>query len=1192
MGAACPSVSCRCCPSFGLMSLTPADVLRTLRLAPSHVLIEAGAGSGKTTALVDKIRYELGLHPEERPEQPLQPSQIVAMTFTRKAAAELRERLRRQVLRDAAGATGAEREQLAAVAFALDQMMLGTLDQFALDLVRRFGPLQGMPSDLRVISEGEARLVARPLVEPWLEQQVAEGRPGAALLVRQFGVRGAVEWLTTAILRPDALATAWRRRDKQQGLGWATRLSELTGGTDHLNETDRALEPVARTIVDLGAEISSVVRTHLLDRGVLTLSQIQHEAARLLREPAIVASCQARWKLVCVDEHQDTSALQARLLFQLAALNSPTVQAPGAQGTRMVFVGDPKQGIYGFRGADITMWRETARRVLEARGTYLQLRHNHRSHPQLVQTVDALMGRILNEGRPASDPVNRFEVGYSPLMPARTAFAGGGRVEVVIGTEKGITATAQRVARQVAQMLAQADAWPVQTPDGTTRPLRAEDIAVLVRKLSGRFDAWQAAFTAAGLQLQIRAGISLWSRPEVRDIEALLTVVADPSDRMAWATFLRSPLAGLDDVVVTRVLSAAHPESQLAADATGARVAAQLGRWRALAGRVPAGDLLRLMLEETGFLAWAAGQSDGEAAVRSLERMVEMADGSAQPLATVARQLATRRATADREQDGDLPVEAGAVQLLTIHGAKGLEWPVVIIPEMDAPVLPRAFQLPTEPTFDADFGLLLPLGAIDPAAGRTLAPSRVLKQYELDQGTAQYAEVKRLLYVGLTRARDHLVLETVLKGNYIGGPVAVPRQLAEGPQWRHTDAIERWMRFCWPSLCQTPAAGPADLPYVTVRQGDALQLAATVAEAAAAAAGRGSSSAEGPPAVTPPRGAVPLITLPPTPTTAPARSALQSPMAAVRYGKRVWSATELKVFRDEPWRHWWQFRHSVSTPRLALNADDQRLLLTPALRGTILHQVFSEQPDAATTAVRLAQLVRRHLQVGGEELDRMVASLMRHVEGLAAAGLSERLAAARQVQWSVPFTVALDGAETMLTGEFDLLIEEPDGRWSIVDFKTLEVPSPVVDLPVWIQPRVAEHELQLGLYTVALAAMVGWDAVGSAELLFTYWGHRHSFPVTEAWAEAWRQQALETIARIRADDYGPLPTYRESLCASCAVRTMCRPAGDPLLLVGDTEALAGFQQLPASATEGAAVSGDASAAASAAPTRRRQRVIV
>jgi len=1127
------------------MSLDPAELRRRIREAPGHLLIEAGAGAGKTYCLVDKIRYELGWAPDGQPTTRLEPDQLVAITFTRKAAAELRDRVRRSVLAQALGTTGVERERLAQEAWRLEAATICTLDSFAVDLVRRYGVQRNLSPDLAAWSQGQARPLIAPVLQSVLETAVSEGDQGALVLVRQFGIRGALGWLEDAVFSPDAL---WRASgkltDDTDGLGWAKTLEALDLS---MRETDTILEPLAAAVIRFAMRVQDSAIAVLLEQGGLTLEQLQVEALRLLTLPAVQADLQQRIRLVCVDEHQDTNRLQAEMLFRLVGLPQKD-EAP--IGIRSVFVGDAKQGIYGFRGADITMWRRTARYVMESGGEILRLPTNYRSHPRILTAIDALCRPILNNGKPAHSPINAFEVSYQPLQAARDIAGPGGAVGILVGEDGGVESAADQVCAHIASVLASRTEWPVAegTQGLSPRPIQPKDIAILVRQLAGVADKWQAAADAYGFRLQIRSGQQLWLRREVRDLQALISLLVDRSDREAWMTYLRSPLAGVDDAVITRVLQTPDPLATLALEPTDSaayQVSVALARWRALAGRVAVADLLRLILDDTGFIAFAAGQPEGDIATRAIEKVIELAETASQPLEGFVRHLQSRLAAADRDEGlSDMPVDPDSVQLLTIHGAKGLEWPMVILPELDRRVIGHKVEA-TAPRFDRSFGLVLALDAVT-TSQESLPASAVWEHVRQQQTLATYAEAKRLYYVGLTRARDYLWLQTTLKAGKKAGEIEKPFAVASNVDWMHLDGMDRWVRFALPLLCSRATdqmlVGPTDTG-VTI----------TVAR-----------RARGTPKRTAPQASWPVLMISDGAGEADhvGISALASPVPAPGQWKRLWSATELKVFREEPWKHWWRYRASVSTPQLPLDEADRRLVLTPSVRGTILHQYFSEHTPEITTEQRierLTRLLRRQLQVPAHEMLPMIERLLTHVHGLETAGVPQMLASAKQVRWSVPFTVPIDGPDTQLTGEFDLLWQDNDNRWHVLDFKTLEVLDPVEDVDTWIIPRVAEHELQLALYTYALQMLVGVEHVGTAGLCFTYWGKLHHFAVTPTWVARWKAEALTLIHQIRTGQYGERPIYRASVCGRCEVRRICRPEGDPLLLAEGGDASPALQ---------------------------------
>lgn len=1160
-----------------MTSSTPS-ALRAILDAPGHVLVEAGPGAGKTHALVAKVLAELGLDPDTPRPAPLALEAVVAITFTRKAAAELRGRLRGALLARARAAQGADRERWAQMAFAVEQARIGTIDALAIELIREHGALIGLDQGAELVSGAEARPRLGPVLDATLAAAVASADPGATFLVRQFGYAGVVGLLHDVLERPDRLRRSLARAATGvpgQGLGWAS-LQDAAGRPLGLSPADRHLEPLAEAALRFLGVVDDAVWAAQREGGWVTLPYALVAAALLAREPAVVSAFAARTRLVCVDEHQDTSRLQAQMLFHLTGLIPPAGADPSAEtssgtaaspGLRTFFVGDPKQSIYGFRNADITMWARTQRLMIEHDGRIVHLADNWRSHPRLVAFTDATFGRLFNDGRPADRPLNPYERVYRPLVPRRAAETPGGRVTRLVTPARDVPGTAAAIAAHIRRLLDDPAATPVmeRTLDGgeTTRALEPRDIAVLARSLGALGEPLARELRRRGVPVATGATRMLSTRPEARDLVAAVRAVLAPDDPALLVTHLRSPLAGVSDAVLA--LAAVTPEGSagpapLARDgrAFRARLRAAgdpaatdalrlLERWAALVDRVPTDDLLRLMVADTHYRAVLAGGPEPEVALRAVDRVIEWAGARAPSLTTFVSDYDTLVAAAAREEEGALGSSSDRVTLTTVHAAKGLEWPVVILAGLDEGVV-RPVR-PDAPVLSDLGGLVLPTEVVA-TDGEGVEPSAVWTRVAHDTLAREYAEARRVFFVGVTRARDHLVLAGSWADRDREGEPVAARGLTSRPEWQHRDTVDRWLRWIYPGLVasgdrerrragvtvrDTRGAVPLELQVLEPEpDADALVGLAggtpgsdgwLLLHDAPGAAGAGPVAERAAPPVLPYAGPVDDL----------------SPL------RRTWTASELLQFETEPWRHWWGYRQSLSQTVLALDPEGAIAALHPSERGAILHEYLRHHQAGWSPEERRARMrsvLLRRLPLAHPAADPAVDRLLQHVAGYEASGVADRLRRAAVVRHEVPFLVSL-GAGLRLEGKIDVLWQDvPGGAWHLLDFKSAQIGASGDAVGPILDAETRQYEIQAAVYAIAARRLLP-GVVDDFTFLYTDHGLTRVLPIADAWVESWTARIHEIVARIRANDYGPPPVYRAEVCRHCPFRRMCRPAGDP-----------------------------------------------
>jgi ATP-dependent helicase/nuclease subunit A len=1032
--------------------------------------VRAGAGSGKTTALVELcVRLLAG----ETPGGPRAPHELVAITFTEKAAAELEERLRAALARRAAEAVGADaaawRERLAA----LDGMAIGTIHAFCGRLLREHAVEAGLDPEFAVAEEeraapwlAEASLgavlaaldagddsagalcaglgaergrgalaetVAGMVRERAWRADVAPAEPAPDREEEGRAVRAAMLDASAAILRASAEATTPTLRRAVEGLaealgrlppadrdgpldaGAAARLAALpdsfkgtrrtrSGGTlfdlrDALKEAadrlpplvaDRLAGPQRRALAALVGEAERRYRERKRAERSVDFDDLLRLARDLLRDAApLRAELRGRYRALLVDEYQDVNPVQQELFSLLAGPAEPP-------GPLLVAVGDLKQSIYRFRGADVSVFAGVVAALEAGGGRVLSLAENHRSVPGVLAFANALSARAL---RPAGPVARPYEVDFAPsdaLVPRRT----GGlspACELLVDPLEDADAAERRL-REARALAARIGAFvsgragvPVREkgPDGVERERtpRPGDVAILLRRLT-QVSVYEQALREAGVPCRLARGGGFYQATEVRDLGELLAGLSDPADPIAWAALLRSPLCAVGDEALVRLARLGFPtlprrgEAELAAavpdGAERARLVRFLAAWRGLRAacdRVRPAELLTRAIDALDLDAALLAAPDGERRLRNVEKAVALAarfDREGATAGEVASFLRTMAARPPREPEADL--EPGeAVAIVTVHQAKGLEWPIVFLPDLGGrppgdrrrAALTRDGRLVVA-HFDPDRGAWTPTASHEDARG--------------EERRGASAEARRLLYVATTRARDYLVLSGEGAGR--AEPTwrgLVDAALADAP------AIARVLPF---DEAATASVGPPLLP----------------------AEGAGGEERDEPP------------TLPP-PAPAPATTRM--------------AVTELAEYARCPRRHLLGHvlgREEPRGDRVGREDDDPA---RATARGTLAHALLAEVDLGAPPLERSAQLdaavARRGYDARSPGVRRIVREVLRFADSPAwreLAAVGRRGALRREL----PFLLRL-GA-TYLVGAIDLLAVDPAARAvTVVDYK-------------------------------------------------------------------------------------------------------------------------------------------------------------
>lgn len=1122
-----------------------------------HVVVEAGAGSGKTTVLIRKLLYEMGLEELDgrTVEAPLPLDSIVAITFTRKAAGEIRERLRQAIMQHAlASPDPREREAWMERAFSLDEAYIGTIDAFAARVVRDWGGLAGVDTAFDLIEPGDAHRLQREVSEDALLSSVAGGDAAAAFLVRHFGFNRARSVLVSALSQPDLLGTIAAHR--QAGLlDWAQLL-----GDDFNPTADRALERHAHEIVIFLGTVLDAYQARLAEEGILDYAHVLLRASEVATHPHVQRAFRNTVRLMFVDEHQDTNPVQVDLLFSLAGIDSAGSQKgdPAASGPRIVLVGDPKQGIYAFRGADITMWTESWRRLEAAGGRYLALTRNHRSRPELLSFFDETFTSIMSPEK--ADARQPWEVAFRALDPARPARPNEPAVELLLPESRGAEATADMLAERIAAMLSSPHDYPVweRHQDGTehSRPLKPRDIAILSRKLKGVAEVYEQALRERGIGCYVYGGSGLYGRQEIQDMASLLRVIADPTDTFALASSMRSPLMGIDDETLALLAQAVNrpgPDApptlydaltravELAPDAPGLKqavaAAGLIDELRSLRDRIPHDELLEYAVERSGYRAYLAGAPDSPAGLRNIDKLVRIASRTGQePLYAFVETLSERVDRADPEEEAPLySPDDDLVVISTIHKAKGLEWPYVALTGIDQGMLHRVSD--DMPRLDREMGLALPLSVVaqdeDPHSEALALPSRVWSRYEDLTTRRAYAEAKRLFYVAATRARDRLLLAGPLGGK--NKPKRVP---AVGHMNRQ--GVEYWLRYVFPDIAKDDNA--------TVSYGSgahAIHIARGLDSVRSAGATPPHADHQWPAAVQSLSDSAPTVAYP---------ASLAHRLGGVEHHALIreeFTASEIMQFDRSPHMHRFGYRGSISSPTIEVRKGDALVnRIRPDQRGDILHAFFYEYRPGWSEVEQhqaLERILLRELPMAGEAVSANVADLYKHARHFLESDWQKRIESALEVRREVPFYVPLTD-DIRLRGTLDVLMREDDG-WRILDYKAALLRGLEHRLAEELDRRASEYEIQAGVYALAAASVLGPDAVQEFVFYFTAAGEARTLKVTPDWLEGMRSRILEIVRRIRSGDYGPHPAWDEAVCKNCDHLRLCRPSGAPLELM-------------------------------------------
>ncbi|HEY8204055.1 MAG TPA: UvrD-helicase domain-containing protein, partial [Pyrinomonadaceae bacterium] len=904
------------------MSLRPPDPSHELRSEQAiaahtldrHLSVSAGPGAGKTKVLVERYLHILRT-------QNVSVDNIVAITFTNRAANEMRERVRNAIDSLLRETSGDERQRWLRHKRALEGAVITTIHGFCSRVLHEFPVEANIDPQFVLLDEQQATLMLEAVVDEALSNAIHHGNDKIVKLAQGVGGRGTLAGVLAELYRKyrgeglalgeikqravanhstprdyevafgelDArmsdllrsrqrtaaaqekqskLATEWPRlrgivaqrpaeqtiakycqaiedfreiRPAKNVISQISAVDDLLWGDDANDRLagklprfgfDLLAKDYASAVLNLVQEIERRLDDEKQRLSVLDFDDLQLRTLKLLDEhPELFTRISERYRFFLVDEFQDTNGLQRDLMMKLGL----------RRGANLFIVGDRKQSIYGFRGADVDVFGEMTEAMEGLGGLQQPLHLNFRSQEPLIDSLNFIFAKIFCA--PADVQPNELgQLGFveheasiaeraardtPPLVEFLVSVTADSRKSVEDSENEEETKfesrdlrehDAAQLVRRIDELIATgAQASRLQTvredtvlADGKREacaPVNYGQIAVLFRALTG-VGTYESALRRAGIPYLTVQGKGFYQREEVTDLIQLLRFLDNTTDEIALAAVLRSPLCGISDNALFALRSAPmvgestdgkklprrdlwravrqHREIQFIDEEEHLeldRVAAFLGDLIERRSRYSIGDLLRQAVASSDFMAVIAANFDGAHRIANVEKLFRLAEAfekSGQLIRDFVHYVEKFEEAGGRETEGQIDKTADVVRLMTIHQAKGLEFPVVIIPDL------HRFQSSQRDNslFVLDrhkgFSVAVPDGRGAVARGTTF------KRLRERAGWREQFESMRLLYVAATRAEDRLIFSGAATQNDLKN--------------LQTTTRDQWLAWLWQAL--------------------------------------------------------------------------------------------------------------------------------------------------------------------------------------------------------------------------------------------------------------------------------------------------------------------------------------------------------------------------------------------------------
>ncbi len=653
------------------------------------VCVVAGPGSGKTFVLVERYKWLVC-------ERRVPPHRILAITFTNKAADNMRRRLVESF------PPGSPERQ------SVERAWISTIDAFCARLLRENAIEAAVDPEFRVLDQWEADSELRRAIEETLEQEYRARLSHVREFLRTFAGNDAHACLFDLYQAVRAAGVS---------VSDAARITPAATSSQ-------------RWVAEVFGAIDERYRQAKRQAGALDYADLAEHAIALLKKTNKRAA--ESFSFILMDELQDTSPLQARLLALL--------RRPG----NFFAVGDINQSIYGFRHADPAVFAEFRKQA----GDTVDLPENFRSRPEILSAIEQIMGRTAGFEPHRLRAARQFPTATVPCL----------EIFIVRGGDND--ETQRREAEHVAERIAQLHGRLLLR----SGPAEYGSFAILT-KTSGQARIFERALRQHGIPCQVTEGRGFYEASEIRDLLHFLRLLLNPLDEISLAAVLRSPLAGVSDDTLLR-LKMASPSlfegMQRAQDLSPVEeqkleiFRGRLERYRSERDSVPLDRLLGRLLAESGYEAWLLQQPGGAHKTANIRKFLALARRFHASGVSTLRDFVDRvedlRRQEAREAEAEPPEQSSdAVQVMTVHSAKGLEFPVVVVPCIN-----RRWRADLEAMrFSATHGIGVKWRSAAGEEGEWDAAGEAISS---ERKARRAAESQRLFYVAMTRAEELLVL--------------------------------------------------------------------------------------------------------------------------------------------------------------------------------------------------------------------------------------------------------------------------------------------------------------------------------------------------------------------------------------------------------------------------------------------------
>lgn len=884
-------------------------------------------------------------------------------------------------------------------------------------------------------------------------------------------------------------------------------------GSNELLEANRSLVKITRVFLRLFTTCVSLYETKKNEFGQLDFEDLQLKARQLLQRNDIQSRLHEKYSYIMVDEFQDTNRLQYEILSSLVA---------GFTKGNLFIVGDPKQSIYGFRNAEVDIFEEAKSTIMNSSSSGMPFRWNDaevtsssaerngsivltesfRMLPGLALFVNKVFRNLM------SNDASRFDVHYDELAKARKA-TGPGAVEMMLvplsdeasdeddGEEdNGEILEARMIASRIAELFTAKH--QIYDKQESLRDFKFGDVAVLFRSRL-HILAIEQAFIEYNIPYVLSGGIGYYQTQEILDFYNYFKFLLNPADDIALLGILRSPFFAISDAELYEVSLAAGKVSfwekiQLLANRRRAtqhlrRAAEILSDDLVHANRMPIPFLVQRIFRQTGWQGTVAGLTLGRQHAANVQKLLRIArDFEGKGFVTLYDFVERLRSLINEEgREGQASIEEAedAVKVMTIHAAKGLEFPVVILPFTH-----QKFRYDRQPFIDSSVGLAFKIKCESDYDEEITPPLYHYLSQRSKQKTE--AEEKRILYVACTRAKDMLIISGEL--NEQSKHTSYLSWIMQGLELAAVDVRSETKQFA--EKLNILEQHPEGFKQREISH----QLAVTFRLLDGGVASQPIQHASLGHVVQP-------------------REIMVETLQGQTWGQ-FFSATHVKTYLECPTKYYLKYHLGLPEQNSVPYDFDE-----------------NEEPNDRLYGERIGILTHAALQkihkipALDDEVKNIIASLSIS-ESLDSAGSQDTIAeqAAIQVnnflrssfgrevltapETKTEFSLSMMFDNDFLTGTIDRLYKDRQGNWNIVDYKTDQIS------PEHIQARSELYKPQLAFYAMLVRKFSGQEEVRASLVFLRYPDSPVHIRFQRLEIDLFSQKVQEIIGKIKSENFG------------------------------------------------------------------------